>query len=191
MDKIIIVPYSNEWKRLYELEKERLEVVFKEEYFGIMHIGSTSIEGLDAKPIIDISIGLKHLNNLNYYKEKLAAASYKTNSSFFDNDWVLFSKKDMDIKYHLHLMPFDNVRLLKQVVFKIYLEEHKEIAELYVKKKKNYLKYDDDIWYSQNKLPFVEEITSLAFIELVSNPQYWKVKVFGIMGYLPYESLFK
>ncbi len=164
--------------------------MFKDEYRGIMHIGSTSIDGLDSKPIIDISIGLGCLSEFDYYKKKLAPILYKTDAWCFDNQWALFEKQGLNIDYHLHIMPYDSMRLFKQVLFKIYLEENREVAELYVKKKKYYATYDEDIWYSMNKLPFVQEVETTALIELRKNPQYWKERVYEIMGYVPHKEFF-
>lgn len=51
--------YDNKWADMFAEEKVNLQKVFGEIAICIEHIGSTSVEGLSAKPIIDIAVGLK------------------------------------------------------------------------------------------------------------------------------------
>lgn len=60
MERITIVKYNPEWPVRYYSEKLNIEKDLRGEYKGIMHIGSTSIVNMDAKPIIDIAIGVNN-----------------------------------------------------------------------------------------------------------------------------------
>ena len=51
---ITVVDYNPDWKRKYETEARRISALLGENLVAIYHIGSTSVEGLKAKPIIDI-----------------------------------------------------------------------------------------------------------------------------------------
>ena len=51
---ITVVEYSPQWPLKYEREKEKIMAILKENCTAIYHIGSTSVPGLAAKPIIDI-----------------------------------------------------------------------------------------------------------------------------------------
>jgi len=53
-EKIHIVEHSTEWARLYEHEKEQLCRALGDSVLGIEHIGSISVPGIWAKPIVDI-----------------------------------------------------------------------------------------------------------------------------------------
>ena len=53
--------YNSKWQEMFESEKKILGEIFKGLEVKIEHIGSTSIEGIFAKPIIDIAIGLNKL----------------------------------------------------------------------------------------------------------------------------------
>jgi GrpB-like predicted nucleotidyltransferase (UPF0157 family) len=57
--KIHIEEYKPEWVRQYEYEKEQLCNALGDTILGIEHIGSRSIPGIWAKPIVDIMIGIK------------------------------------------------------------------------------------------------------------------------------------
>ncbi|HHW31262.1 MAG TPA: GrpB family protein [Clostridiaceae bacterium] len=58
---IHIEEYNPEWARLYIVEKEQLCSALGSMILGIEHIGSTSVPGIWAKPIIDIMIGVRSL----------------------------------------------------------------------------------------------------------------------------------
>ena len=52
--KVEVVKYRSEWREEFEAEAEKIIEILGDETIAIYHIGSTSVEGLSAKPIIDI-----------------------------------------------------------------------------------------------------------------------------------------
>ena len=58
-NSVAVYPYDEEWPIEFEKEKKILEGILKNFDVEIEHVGSTSIPGLSAKPIIDIAIGVK------------------------------------------------------------------------------------------------------------------------------------
>jgi len=54
-----LVPYTAEWRRLFEEEKARLQAAIGQYVLDVQHVGSTAIPGLIAKPIIDIGIAVR------------------------------------------------------------------------------------------------------------------------------------
>ena len=71
-----IAPYNPEWVDLYESEVVKLKDVFGNELLGIEHIGSTSVPGLPAKPIIDIMILIDSHENAEKFIPKLWDLGY-------------------------------------------------------------------------------------------------------------------
>ena len=63
--------YNENWKKEYEKEERLLKEVLKDDIIEIHHVGSTSIPGLKAKPVIDILIVIKDLSEINKIEEKL------------------------------------------------------------------------------------------------------------------------
>ena len=88
-------------------------------------------------------------------------------------------------------MPYDSVCLLKQVLFKVYLEQDFRAADMYVRKKKSFPIFDDHIWYSMNKLSFVEEVNVLAICDIIQRLIFWRQRIETIMGYVPYAEFFE
>lgn len=51
---VVVTEYNDNWKQMFKEESQRINEIFLDELYDIHHIGSTSIAGLQAKPIIDI-----------------------------------------------------------------------------------------------------------------------------------------
>lgn len=62
MEEVIVLEYNPDWIKAYEEEKVKIEVALQGHILSIEHIGSTSVPGLGAKPIIDMMIGVKNLD---------------------------------------------------------------------------------------------------------------------------------
>ena len=73
---VIIDPYSADWPRRYEEEQRRLRTVLPA-HFRLEHIGSTSVPGLPAKPIIDVMLGASSLREIEEQIPKLESLGYE------------------------------------------------------------------------------------------------------------------
>lgn len=71
-----IVPYNAEWPMDFLHEKRRLEEALKESSVKFEHIGSTSISGMQAKPMIDIMIGIENYPPASEWIDKLCSLGY-------------------------------------------------------------------------------------------------------------------
>ncbi len=57
-----MVPYQAEWKELFESEAARLRSALGEKVLCVEHVGSTAIEDMDAKPLIDMMAAVESLD---------------------------------------------------------------------------------------------------------------------------------
>ncbi|MFC4403838.1 GrpB family protein [Gracilibacillus xinjiangensis] len=64
--EVKLVEHSADWKKLFHKEKELLNGVIGEYVLDIQHIGSTAVDGLEAKPVIDMAVGLEKIGG--YWK---------------------------------------------------------------------------------------------------------------------------
>jgi GrpB-like predicted nucleotidyltransferase (UPF0157 family) len=62
-DPIVVVPYDHAWPSLYEEERARIERAIGPWVERIEHVGSTAVQELAAKPVIDIMVGVKSLDD--------------------------------------------------------------------------------------------------------------------------------
>jgi GrpB-like predicted nucleotidyltransferase (UPF0157 family) len=74
--KIQVVDYDPEWPRLFQREAQRINEVLGQRVVRLEHIGSTSVPGLAAKPIIDILLVVPDSSDEPSYVPDLEAAGY-------------------------------------------------------------------------------------------------------------------
>lgn len=69
MRKIVVVPHENHWGEKFQIEAERLKSAMPETV-KIHHIGSTSVPGLAAKPIIDMIMEVENIDRVDRWNER-------------------------------------------------------------------------------------------------------------------------
>ena len=57
--KVIVLPYDKVWKSDFEAIKAEIEEALGDLILCVEHVGSTSVEGMSAKPCIDIDVVIK------------------------------------------------------------------------------------------------------------------------------------
>ena len=80
--KVEVVKYRSEWSREFEAEAERIKEILGDEAIEIYHIGSTSVEGLSAKPIIDIMPVVKDISRIDKLNPAFEALGYECMGEF-------------------------------------------------------------------------------------------------------------
>lgn len=164
---IILKEHNPEYKDWYDIEKRKLLSNFSEIILRINHIGSTAVEGLIAKPTVDILMEIKSQCNLNELKEKLISMGWilmnSTNDPKFKQTYNKgYTKEGFAEKvYHLHVRYKDD---WNELYFRDYLIEHPETAEEYGRLKLGLLKkfeHNRDA-YTEAKSDFILIITDKA-----------------------------
>ncbi|WP_145950352.1 GrpB family protein, partial [Paenibacillus sp. Y412MC10] len=74
---IEVVPYDPAWKEQFQQIKNMIEGFIGDLILGIEHVGSTSVEGLPAKPIIDLDVVMEDYSVLPAIVERLAKEGFK------------------------------------------------------------------------------------------------------------------
>lgn len=73
---ILIAEYGPEWSRLFEREADRIREALADRALAVEHVGSTSVPGLAAKPVIDIVLVVADSANEAAYVPGLEACGY-------------------------------------------------------------------------------------------------------------------
>ncbi|WIV21226.1 bifunctional GrpB family protein/GNAT family N-acetyltransferase [Paenibacillus polygoni] len=76
-DQWTIAKYNSEWKPTFLTLAMKLRNVLGEAADRIDHVGSTSIEGMDAKPIVDIQISVTDFDNESLYREQIESLGFE------------------------------------------------------------------------------------------------------------------
>ncbi|QLK09617.1 Putative protein family UPF0157 (plasmid) [Priestia megaterium] len=157
-------PYNDKWSKLFDEERELLSSQLKELIIAIEHVGSTSIVGLSAKPIIDIAIGVSSLDVIIELKEKVRALGYVEVPVVIDGKHVFAKYKEKKITHFLHVMIYNQNLWLDQISFRDYLRSNLDAKIEYIKlKEKLANKYPNNvISYTNEKKKFVDNILKRA-----------------------------
>ena len=159
--------YNPKWKDMYLEEEKKLKEMFGDLALAVEHIGSTSIEGLSAKPIIDIAVGVGHLSDFDKVKEKFMVEPYSVKEDSTEGE-ILVRKGNEDNRTHfIHVMEPGSKRYIESILFRDYLRKNIWALEKYeVLKKDLAVKYDDKRKkYTASKNEFINEIIKLAYEE--------------------------
>lgn len=157
--------YNYSWKDDYLKEEKLLKELLGNRIIEIHHIGSTSIEGLKAKPIIDILIVIDSLNNISEIEEILSKYDYHNRGQQGVPDRYFFAKGPEEARTHyIHFVEPKSNTYYNQVYFKKYLIEHPEYIKKYCDLKQQLaLKYADDRpKYTQGKNEFITDVIKKA-----------------------------
>lgn len=163
---IEVVPHNPEWKIKYQKEADKIYNIMKEEIVKIHHIGSTSIEGIYAKPVIDILVEVKDINNVDNYNEEMKSLGYIAKGEYGIKGRRFFLKGLYNRTHHVHIFQKGDFEIERHINFRNYMREHKEEAKQYEELKKELafkFRYDIDS-YCEGKDNFIKEIDEKAKI---------------------------
>ncbi len=159
---VIVLPYDEKWAIEFERIKAELESAIGDYIVDIVHVGSTSVIGLSAKPIIDIDIVISDYSCFKTLVEKLTEIGYwhEGDLGIKDREAFRYSDKTHLMKHHLYVCPQNSAELYRHIASRNYLRKHEEAVMEYSKlKEQAALLYPTDIdSYIKYKSPCIEEI---------------------------------
>lgn len=158
---IRLAEYDSQWPHKYEQEANRIRTALGPRALHIEHVGSTSVPGLVAKPIIDIVLEVAESGNEREYTSALEAVGYRLHLR--EPGWYehrLF--KGIDDSVNLHVFSEGCPEIGRMVRFRDWLRASREDRELYAQAKRALA--DQEWKYTQNyadaKSTVVEAIMS-------------------------------
>ncbi|NFV13981.1 GrpB family protein [Clostridium sp. FAM 1755] len=161
---IEVVPHNPEWKIKYQKEADKIYNIMKEEIVKIHHIGSTSIKGIYAKPVIDILVEVQDINNVDNYNKKMKSLGYIAKCEYGIKGRRFFLKGLYHRTHHVHIFEKGDSEIERHINFRDYMREHKEEAKQYEELKKELaleFRYDIDS-YCEGKDSFIKKIDEKA-----------------------------
>lgn len=158
--------YTSSWSDEFNREKMFLLRALGDTVLDIQHVGSTSIPGLSAKPIIDIVVGVGDINIFDIQNiSKLENAEYTYRGDAGVPGRIFFRKGKPRAKFHLSIATLNGDYWSKQIVFRDYLRNHpqdvNEYEELKVKLAQQYP--NDRATYTILKDPLITSILERAY----------------------------
>jgi GrpB-like predicted nucleotidyltransferase (UPF0157 family) len=171
--RIYIADYDEKWPALYEEIRGPLVEVFGGYASEMHHVGSTSVPGLGAKPIIDIAVDLLDYPLPQSVIAAMEALGYTHMGEYGITGRHYFKRyqgsrrqpgSDDGVMVHVHAYSPGNEELTRHIIFRDYLRAHPEAARDYETLKRDLAsKYADQREvYTESKTGFVQEILRKA-----------------------------
>jgi GrpB-like predicted nucleotidyltransferase (UPF0157 family) len=162
--KIEVVPYNSAWSESFKKEAPNVKRVLGDNCLYILHIGSTSIPGLAAKPIIDMLAIVKDITKVDDCNQQMEQLDYKPHGEDGMMFRRFFIKGSSKRTHHLHVWEENSGEISKHLLFKEYIVNHpddyKRYEELKLKLAKLYP--EDSRAYCLAKDDLVKEILRKA-----------------------------
>lgn len=158
-----LVDYDSAWPELYEREAARIYQALGDRASLVEHVGSTSVPGLVAKPIVDVVLAVADSSDEAAYVPALEAAGYRLRIR--EPGWHehrLFKGPDTDV--NLHVFTVGSSEVERMVLFRDWLRIAEEDRERYVAAKRALARrrWQHVQQYADAKTPVVEDIIARA-----------------------------
>ena len=160
--KVTVLPYDEGWKSAFEAIRQELEQVLEDLILGIEHVGSTSVEGLSAKPCIDIDVIILDYSVFEAVVWRLKTIGYihEGDLGIRDREAFCYTDKPHLMKHHLYVCPRDSEELHRHLTFRDFLRSNPEAARKYGQVKETAARlFPEDIEkYMEYKAPCIGEL---------------------------------
>jgi GrpB-like predicted nucleotidyltransferase (UPF0157 family) len=160
--KVVVLPYDAAWKCAFEAIRSEIADALGALAIGIEHVGSTSVEGLSAKPCIDVDVVIRDRSDLDAVVRRLGAIGYfhEGDLGIKDREAFKYSDKPHLMKHHLYVCPQNSKELQRHLTFRDFLRSNREAAGKYSAVKETAAKLfpDDMDGYIAYKSPCIEDL---------------------------------
>jgi GrpB-like predicted nucleotidyltransferase (UPF0157 family) len=160
---IVVVDYDPAWPGRFRREEAKIRAALGEAALSVEHIGSTSVPGLAAKPIVDILLVVEDSGEEASYLPALEKAGYVLRVREPDfHEHRMFRTPEKDV--HLHVYSAGSPEIERYLLLRDRLRENGEERELYVGTKRELARRD---WpsmqhYAEAKTEVIEGIIARA-----------------------------
>ena len=131
--KVRLLPHNTEWEKEYEEVKNQILSIWNNNIVNIEHVGSTAIKNICAKPILDIAVRLKSIDNMNI--NDMTYLGYDYYGKYGDNSkhhlFVLRDKNMLSLR-HIHCYNINDNEFFQLTAFRDYLNAHPDEAVKYM-----------------------------------------------------------
>lgn len=163
LEPIELTPYDSGWPAQFEVWKKRLVAALPAAPRRFEHVGSTSVPGLPAKPIVDIQVSVEDPDDEASYVPAFESAGVQlrhreTEHRFFRP----FAGRPRNV--HVHVCQVGGEWELRHIVFRDYLRSSPEAMQEYTRVKESAAERwsDDPLAYTETKGQTIRRLTEAA-----------------------------
>jgi GrpB-like predicted nucleotidyltransferase (UPF0157 family) len=131
MPRVEVVPYDETWPEIFEEIRSRVWPAVQHAALRMEHVGSTSVPGLHAKPVIDACIVVASKRDVPFVVKGLATIGYVHKGNLGVPDREAFGRPPNMPRHHLYVSPRDALSLRNQLGLRDYLRSHPAAAKEY------------------------------------------------------------
>jgi len=176
-DPITVVPYDAAWPARFRIESQLIQIALNDLNPQIEHIGSTSVAGLAAKPIIDMLVGVRSLAEFERHYDRLSIYGYEYIPDYERvlPDRRFFKRVVRGVRtHHVHVVEINGLYWKRYLKFRDSLRADAWLARRYAELKRRLaarFRFDRDA-YTNGKTGFVEAVLAIPTGEL------WRAREF-------------
>jgi GrpB-like predicted nucleotidyltransferase (UPF0157 family) len=166
MKKIEICPHDPRWRDGFETEAKNIARALGSNLIAVHHIGSTSIPGIFAKPIIDMLVDVKDINDVDNHNSTMESLGYEVMGEF-GIDGRRYFRKDNDAgvrTHHVHIFENGSPHIARHLAFRDYMIANPDQAHAYSELKQRLAgeHAENPEEYMDGKDEFIKEIDRRA-----------------------------
>jgi len=161
---VTVVEYDPDWAMLFEKLRDFVFPVLNDFAITIEHVGSTSVPGLAAKPIVDMDVVVSTQADVQKAIQRLAALGYVHEGNLGITGREAFIPPHHLPWHHLYVCSVENDEYKRHILFRDYLRNHPDDAKRYSDLKFELAKrfHNDRNAYTSAKSDFVNEMLKRA-----------------------------
>ena len=135
--RVEVAPYDPAWPGCFEEVRQHLMSFLSGQDVRVEHVGSTSVPGLAAKPILDIDIVLQNTADFAEVKALLEANGYYHvgDLGITGREAFKYDNKPQHMSHHLYVLSADSEELKRHLTFRDWLRSHPQDREAYARVK--------------------------------------------------------
>ncbi len=166
MSRVSVVAYDERWPHAFAVSSEEVSAALRSNLIEIHHIGSTSIPGIYAKPIIDMLAVVRDLTAIDQRTDRMESLGYEAMGEFGIPGRRYFRRNASNGQRteHVHAFVVGSVDVLRHLAFRDYLRAFPKIADRYsdLKRRLAAANTNDIDAYIHGKNGFIKEVEASA-----------------------------
>jgi GrpB-like predicted nucleotidyltransferase (UPF0157 family) len=167
--RVVVLPYDKAWSAAFEKIRKEIEGAVGDLIIGIEHVGSTSVEGMSAKPCIDLDVVIKDYSVFDKVIGKLESIGYthEGDLGIKDREAFKYTNKPHLMEHHLYVCPAYSEELRRHITFRDFLRKDPDAARRYsaVKEEAARLFPSNIDKYIEYKSPCIKELYAECGLE--------------------------
>lgn len=161
--KVRLSDYNPKWKDSFKNECLIISDMIPDEVVRFEHFGSTSVPGMKAKPVIDMMVLVKDINQIDSYNSKFIEEGYDVAGEWGIPGRRLLRKGGEDRTHHIHIYQEGHPEIYRYLAVRDNLLEHLEEVKAYSDLKTKLAQlYDETPEYSNAKRDYVVALEKRA-----------------------------